>query len=206
MICPKNIRFCLFILLAGCAAGPKYISKDFQPPKTVAVLPFANETNDVEGPEIVRKHLLNLLPQRGYVPLDEETLDKTLREEFGITDGGQLGSVAAQKLGAALQADGLLYGNLLAFSDLPLGYVRKRTVKADLKLYDSKTGALLWEDQKSWTTPEFHLNSEEAKRAAVLQAADRQLRRMTGRFLEEESILMLKRSLETLPLRSAIVK
>ena len=192
-----------FFSLAGCAAGPKYISKDFQPPAKVAILPFGNETNDVSGPEIVRKLLADLIPKRGYEPLDSETVDKVLREKFGITDGGQLGSATPRKLAEALKVDGLLYGNLLTFTDLPLGYVRKRTVSANLKLYDGKSGELIWEDQRSWTTPEVHFTSEDAKRAAALQAADRQIRRMAGTFLREETLIMLGRALQNLPLRAS---
>ena len=188
-------------LLAGCSAGPKFLIKDFQPPRAIAVLPFANETNDVEGPESVRKLLIELLPRRGYAPMNEETVDRTLREKLGITEGGQLGSVTAQEIGQELGCDGLMYGNLLTFMDLPLGYVRKRTVKADLKLVDSRTGNVLWEDEKSWTTPEFHFNSQEAKRAASWQVADRQMRKIAGTLLREESILMLERALKNLPLK-----
>lgn len=189
----------LFALLAGCSLGPSYIIKDFTPPQTLAVLPFTNETNDIEAPGIVRKILMEILPRHGYAPLDAEQVDKILKEKFGITDGGQLGSVSPQDLGKALAADGILYGNVLSFQDLPLGYVRKKTVKIYLKILDPKTGALLWEDQKGWTTPEIHLNPDEARRAAVRQVVDRQMRRIDGTFLREEAVIALEMALKSLP-------
>jgi len=190
----------IFPNLSGCSLGPKYVKEDFQPPSQVAVLPFSNETNDVEGPEIVRKILIELLPARGYSPIDKEKVDQILLEDLGISEGGQLTALSPEELGKALKVDGLFYGNLITFVDLPLGFTRRRTVKANLKLYDANTGELLWEDVKKWTTPEFHLSVKEAKKAAIKQVAERQIQKMRGTFLRQESILMLKRALENLPL------
>ena len=186
-------------VLAGCSAGPSYIVKDFIPPRTLAVLPFTNETNDIEAPGLVRKVLMEVLPQHGYAPLDMDKVDSVLKERFGITDGGQLGSASPENLGKALAADGLLYGNVLSFQDLPLGYVRKKTVKIYLKILDPKTGTLLWADQKGWTNPEFHINPDEARRAVATQVFDRQKRRINGTFLREESIVVLEMALKSLP-------
>ncbi|OGR88609.1 MAG: hypothetical protein A3A86_01405 [Elusimicrobia bacterium RIFCSPLOWO2_01_FULL_60_11] len=189
----------LAVLLAGCAAGPGYIIKDFTPPRALAVLPFTNETNDIEAPGWVRKALIEVLPRHGYAPLDSSLVDEVLKERFGITDGGQLGSATPQNLGKALAADGLLYGNVLSFQDLPLGFYRKKTVKINLKILDSKTGELLWEAEKGWTTPEVNLNADEARKAAVRQVADRQKRRLDGTFLKEEAVLALEMALKSLP-------
>lgn len=189
------------LLFSGCALNPSYLAPNFHTPERIAVLPFANETNDVEGPEIVRKALLDILPSRGYGVVPPEEVDTVLREKFGVTDGGQLVSVAPQRIARALGADGLIFGNLLAFQDLPLGYARKRTVKANLRLLDGGTGELLWEEQKSWTTPELFLNTKDVRNAAAAQVADRQFRRMTGTFLKEETHFVLGLALQTLPAR-----
>lgn len=202
---PKTFSFFLlglsfFLLGTGCSLGPKFIVQDYHPPAKTAVLPFANETNDVTGPESLRNLLIEMLPSRGYVPLAKDAVDQTLLEKFGITDGGQLGSVSPQELGKNLQVDALFYGTLIQFVDFPFGFGRKRTVKANLKLVETKTGKLLWEDEKSWTNPELHLSVEEAKRAAVRQVAERQIGKMTGTFLQQESMMMLSRALRNLPL------
>ncbi len=195
----RRLAFFFTLILSGCASGPKFISQDFHPPKSVAVLLFANETNDVEAPELVRKILNEILPRHGYSPVDGKEVADILKTKFGITDGGQLGSVTAEELGKAMNADGLFFGNVLSFQDLPLGYIRKRTVKVNLKLYDALTGKVMWEDEKGWTTPEIHINAEEARRAAAWQVIDRQRRRIDGTFLREETILALEHALRTLP-------
>lgn len=188
------------VIFAGCAAGPRYMASDFQAPLRVAVLPFTNITNDVTAPETLRKSLIQMLPSRGYHPMDAVTVDEVLLKKFGITEGGQLGVATPAQLGAALNVDALFYGEVLSFIDLPLGYVRKRTVKANLKLMDVKTEKLMWEDQRGWTTPELHIDKEAAKAAAIRQVAERQLEKMTGTFLLRESQIVLDRMLMNLPM------
>lgn len=187
------------LALCGCSAGPKYLVKDYSPPASVAVLPFTNDTNDVSAPETVRKVWTERLPARGYRPAAPEETDRVLSEKFGITEGGQLNSQTPQKLGEALGVESLFYGNVVSFVDFPFGFGRKRTVRAGVKLVDARTGDLLWEDEKSWTTPELHLDAEAAKRAAVRQVAERQLEKMTGRFLRFETEQVVERMLRNLP-------
>lgn len=187
------------LLLAGCSAGPKYLASDYKAPARYAVLPFTNLSNDVGAPEAVRKILYQGLAARGYMAPDMAVIDDILKKKFGITDGGQLGSASPKNLGDALSADGLFYGEVISFMDLPLGYVRKRTVKVNLKLIDAASEQLLWEDQRSWTTPEIHINADEAKAAAARQVAERQLEKMTGQFLLKETQIVIDRLLGTLP-------
>jgi hypothetical protein len=193
-----GLLFCFLLAFCGCATGPKVLVKDFHAPSKVAVLLFNNETNDVDAPETVRKALIGMLPSNGYSPISKEEVDRILQEEFGITDGGQLPSVTSQELGEKLGVKGLFYGNVVTFQDLVLGFARKRTVKADLKLIDAKSGDLLWEDEKSWTTPEFH-GPKEVKEATIRMIAERQLEKMTGTFLKKETELAINLMLKNLP-------
>lgn len=204
---PKSLNRASRRILLGCAlflgacapAGPKFLIQDFHAPPRVAVLPFANETNDIDAPELVRKNFQEMLPVRGYLPIDPKRVDEILQKKFGITEGGQLNSVTPAELGKALEVEGLFYGNVITFQDLPLGFARKRTVKAAMRLVDCKSGQLMWEDQRSWTTPEIYLDQEKAKAAAVRQVAERQIEKMTGTFLKPETRLVIQRMLDHLP-------
>ncbi len=189
----------LLVLLGGCSAKPIYLASEYKAPARYAVLPFTNLTNDVTAPDTVRKALYQSIAARGYQAPAMEAIDEILKKKFGITDGGQLGSVSPVNLGKALTADGLFYGEVVSFVDLPLGYVRKRTVKVHLKLVDAVTEQPLWEDQRSWTTPELHINGDEAKAAAARQVAERQIEKMSGHFLERETQIVIERLLSTLP-------
>lgn len=163
------------------------------------MLPFRNETNDVDGPKTVRKVLVTQLPMHGYQCLDLEEVDTILKDKFGITEGGQLGSVSPVELGRALNVDGLFYGNVLTFVDFPFGFGRRRTVKANFKLVETLSGERIWEDERSWTTPEIHLSGAEAKEAVKRQILERQLEKMQGLFLLDESRIVVQRALNHLP-------
>lgn len=187
------------LALSACAVGPKYLAQDFIPPARAAVLPFTNETNDVEAPDLVRKAFEELVSRRGYAIADPATVNAVLRDQFDITQGGQLNSAEIQKLGQALSVDALFYGNVISFVDLPLGLGRKRTVKAEFRLVDAKTEQLLWEDSRGWTTPDFYRTAEEARIGTLEAVVDRQKRRMNGTFLREETLAAVRMALETLP-------
>src|SRR5512139_2594399 len=83
------------VLLSACATFPKY-----EVPKkeyTVAVLPLYNETNDLDGPIMLRQMFdQKLRPYYRTAPL--ETVDEILRDQAGISLGGQLGMIKPQKL------------------------------------------------------------------------------------------------------------
>ena len=69
------------------------------PLKRVAILPLKNDTNDVDGPEVMRKKMVQALERRSYVVKDLKETDQILRDRMGITLGGQLDLTTAQKLG-----------------------------------------------------------------------------------------------------------
>ena len=82
---------------------------------------------------------------------------------------------------------------------LPLGFTRKRAVKAEFWLVKPSDGEELWRDRKMWAKPELHLDPKEARNAAILQAAERQIEKMTGTFLREESRIVAGLAVRNLP-------
>jgi hypothetical protein len=116
------------------------------PAQLTAVLLFANETNTVDAPEILRNFMANELTHRGFKlqPLDETA--SLLRDQLQISDGGQLPAVDPKQVGEALGGVGtLFYGDVLEWKKLTTGVYNTASVKATFKLVESKTGAVLWE-------------------------------------------------------------
>lgn len=112
-------------------------------PRTIAILPFANETTNLDGPVIVRKKLYERINHITYyraIPLNE--VDTKLHG-IGITDGGQLRAVTPQQLGKALGAEVLYYGNLQVFT--PTRITLGDVVRLNVKMVDPDTGNLIWE-------------------------------------------------------------
>lgn len=129
------------ILLPACATLPKYDvpKKEY----TVAVLPMYNATDDIDGPVMLRRSLdQKLMPYYRTVPLD--AVDEILRNQAGITLGGQLSMIKPEKLAELLGVDGVVYGYLLNFEDVKTVFYNVRKVRAAFKLVDAKTGKTVW--------------------------------------------------------------
>jgi hypothetical protein len=99
-------------------------------PEKIAILPTINQTTDVTG-GIVFRNLFYLGLQEEYsayfIPI--QIVDTLLNEE-GITEGGQLAAIENQELFQILDADGLLFIELLACDYQTLGISETRRVKA----------------------------------------------------------------------------
>ena len=186
----------LFFL--GCAVKPKFIVNNYTPPVTVAVLPFNNLTNDLDGPVYVRKIFSERLKYKGYIvkPLDET--DDILRG-IGITDGGQLSAFKPEKIGEALNVDGLFYCDLLEFSYITVGFYNKRAVSASFKLLDAKNGNLLWHDEKKVSRTDVALSSQEALKAFKDHIIEKTVEKTLKIPLREEVKELVNRVLLTLP-------
>ena len=141
------IRLVLLLCVAfaaSCAPVIKTRPNPANPVRTIAVLPMYNATNDVDGPQMIRRMTFESLSGLHYdvMPLDE--LDARLRDSFGVTLGSQLDLLDPVALGEGLSVDALLYGYLLDFDTVTTGLYNVKKVRAGFKLIDAKTGRLIW--------------------------------------------------------------
>jgi hypothetical protein len=186
------------LVIAGCALKPKYLVEQYNPPAQVAVLPLDNQTNDLDGPEMVRQLMQQYLPQRGYDTIPLEEIDEKLRS-IGITDGGQLGAVKFDAVGTALGVDGLIYGQLIDFDEINIGVYSQKKVQAQFTLISAETGEKLWEDVRAVTTRDFALNADDAKRAFARSIAEKAVTKMLKIHLKAEAEECVIRILSTIP-------
>lgn len=126
--------------LSSCTTLPE---RRVKPNYTVAVLPIYNDTNDIDGPVLVRK-VFNEKIQRYYKTIPLKDVDRLLRDQMGITLGGQLEMTTPQKLGEVLDVDGVIYGYLLNFDDIKTVVLNVRRVRAGFKMVDVKSGRIIW--------------------------------------------------------------
>ena len=147
-----NMRFRWLILLAaatslmgGCVMPRMPLPTDpSNPLKRVAVLPMKNDTDDVDGPNVVREKMAEALRNRSYVVMDIKESDQILRDQMGINLGGQLELTTPQKLGATLGVEGVLYGTLLDFDETTTGVYNARKVRGLFSLMNTATGQPIW--------------------------------------------------------------
>ena len=190
----------MILCAAGCEYRPKYITKPYSAARLIAVLPLANYTNDMAGPDLVRRFVFRHLRRRGYSVIPLDIVDTRLRE-VGITDGGALGAITAQELGAHLNCDGLMYGELLQFSYVTLGFYNKRAVELRLAIVDSRTGERIWEDDKKEVKLRIETKWKDATRAFTQELGGKAVESLFRSPLAEESETVVIRIMRTLPLR-----
>jgi hypothetical protein len=145
-------RFRWFILIAavssvmgGCVIPhPPLPTDPSNPLKRVAVLPMKNDTDDVDGPNVVREKMAEALRNRSYVVMDIKESDQILRDRMGINLGGQLELTTPQKLGETLGVEGVLYGTLMDFDETTLGVYNVKKVRGMFNLVNTATGQPIW--------------------------------------------------------------
>jgi len=139
--------FLLTVLLAGCAGMPMGPTADpTNPIKRLAMLPIQNDTTDVEAPAFVREKLAAALQKRFYTVQPLEETDRILRDQLGITLGGQLGMATVDQLREALQVEGLLYGTLMDFGETTTGLVNVRKVRGKFRIVETGNESVFWEN------------------------------------------------------------
>lgn len=135
------------VVLTGC---PYFKAKptvnSMNPMKRVAILPLQNDTTDVEAPEVVRRKMVEVFRERLYNVMPEKEVDRLLRDKLGVTLGGQLKSVEAEKVGTVLGVDGVLYGTLMDFSQTTVGVYSVNKVRARFQLLKTDDGEIFWEN------------------------------------------------------------
>ena len=139
--------FLVLVFLAGCGGMPIGPQPDSTNPiKRLAMLPFINDTTDVEAPNFVREKLASAIQKRFYNVQPLEETDRILRDQLGITLGGQLGLATTDQLREALQVEGLLYGTLMNFEETTTGLVNERRVRGKFHIIDTNTLSVFWEN------------------------------------------------------------
>lgn len=159
---------------------------------TLAILPLENETNDLDAPIKLRKHLAEQAQKLGMklVPLD--AIDEALKKA-GFTDAGQFRSTTVQKLGKNVGADYLLTGSVEEFRALPT-----KEVKATLKLLYAPDGQTAYEKTLRVAEEDKNiLNSLLEK--ALAKAADMVAEKAMGKTLDEESGMLARRFIQAWP-------
>lgn len=189
----------LLLAVAGCALKPKFLAPGYVPPQKVAVLPMSNQSNDMKGPDYVRKEFVRMIEKKGYTVVPAAETDELLRTKLGITEGGQLNSTTPQKVGAALNADAVVYGDLLEFKFMNIGFYQNKLVEANFRMLDSKTGQPLWEDQRKASRKQIQTSLKGAGQALGAGLAEKAIGNIFSVPLYEQVQAVVRMISSTLP-------
>ena len=139
------VMFNAFVMSA-CTTVPTMKQNPANPIRTIAVLPLVNNTNDVDGPFVVRTLLAARLGGYFYSVKPQEETDLILKDQMGVTLGSQLDMATSQQLCEKLNADALLFGSLEDFSQKITGIYNNKRVRLRVKLDNCKTGTTVWKN------------------------------------------------------------
>ncbi len=115
-------------------------------PRSVAVLPFVNQSKSQKGSEAVRRGFYNHFSSVPYKDVELYRVDRLLRKA-GLTDPETIGKTSPQELGKILDVDAVILGDISNFDKLFAVVYSQVSVGAKISMYDTKTGHFLWSGQ-----------------------------------------------------------
>lgn len=136
----------LLFLMSACTTLPTVKSDASNPIKTIAILPLQNNTNDLDGPVVVRTLLAARLDGHFYQVKPLQEVDTLLRDQMGVTLGSQLDMVTTAQLCEKINADAIILGSLDDFNHKITGIYNNKRVRLRLKLDSCKTGTTVWKN------------------------------------------------------------
>ncbi len=131
--------------LSACLTLPPVLPNPGNPISNVAVLPVVNNTNDVDGPALVREWIVTELENHFYEVESVKRVDRILKDRMGLTLGSQLDMAEPKQICETLKVTGLLYGSLEEFTYKITGVYNVKRVRVRMKLADCQ-GRTVWKN------------------------------------------------------------
>lgn len=139
-----TIALAITLTLAACAAHRRFVpfGPGITPPRTIAVLPFDNQTNSVPGAIYLRDTMQERLREAGYESQPLDDVDRALADQLGVSLGGQITEDLIPRVGTTLGVDAVLTGTVQKFGTVLALYSE---VEATFVMYESASGRKIWE-------------------------------------------------------------
>ncbi|MDQ1278328.1 MAG: hypothetical protein QG555_1370 [Thermodesulfobacteriota bacterium] len=151
----------VLLLLSGCTVATKstvitppirdlfdgkykvYPAMGKAKPRTVAVLPFTDLSRSQQGTQAVRRGFYNHFSSTTFRDMELWRVDDLLKKA-GLTDAAMINRTPAKDLGKILGTDAIVYGEISNFDKIFAVVYSQVSVGAKLRMYDARTGELLW--------------------------------------------------------------
>src|SRR3990167_6231741 len=126
LTCMRKMHRCsvwitVVFLLSACAASQRgekkseIIVSSKELPRTVAVLPFGNDTDEVGISGQVRKSFSNHFSSKPYQKIEPYIVDEKIAQ-MEKSAGATIFDIPPKEVAKAIDADGLIYGKVTGFS------------------------------------------------------------------------------------------
>ncbi|NLI09195.1 MAG: DUF799 family lipoprotein [Elusimicrobia bacterium] len=197
----------LAFFLISCASAqkrPYFINEKFSSvaETSVAVLPFDNESVDIDSEKYMRDEVIKKLVSFGYSPLTSSYVDEKLKE-IGISDGGQLKAYKTSDLASKLSCRILIYGTIENYIFQNLGFIVRKKAELYLRAEDGYDGAVLYEGFGAGDDSKIYTSKKEAETAFVLNTGVKLVSNISNKnFLMGEAVKKsVEKALEKFPRR-----
>ncbi|MGD9052747.1 MAG: DUF799 family lipoprotein [Desulfobacterales bacterium] len=148
------IVVCLSIL-SGCGTHLGLVKDDDDqarriivrnPPKSIAILPFGNQTQSEDIDEFVRTTLYSHLSAQPYKDIELHEVDRKLKR-YNLTHYATLSQKSARQLGRILGCDAVVVGKVTEYQRLYAGLYSQMAVGASIAVWDTRSGKRIWSDE-----------------------------------------------------------
>ena len=116
------------------------------PPKSIAILPFGNQTESEDIHEFVRTTFYSHLCAQPYRDIELHEVDRKLRHH-NLTHSDNLSQETARRLGRILGCDAVVVGKVTEYQRLYAGLYSQMAVGASIAIWDTRSGKRIWSDE-----------------------------------------------------------
>ena len=116
------------------------------PPKSIAILPFGNQTESEDIDEFVRTTFYSHLCAQPYKDIELHEVDRKLKRH-NLIKPDQLTQKSARRLGRILGCDAVVVGQVTEYKQLYAGIYSQMAVGAAITVWDTRSGKRIWSDQ-----------------------------------------------------------
>ncbi len=136
----------IFLFIASCATAPES-KKDTgaakistqELPKTVAILPFENKTQQVGISNVVRKAFYNHFSSKSYSDIELNVIDEKI-VQLEKSTGKSILDIPPKEICEAIGCDGLIYGKITDYTKVYAGVYSQLGIEAEVWMVNTKTG------------------------------------------------------------------
>ena len=139
-------------MLSGCAAGGQQLRQDTPEslkkvgyPKSLAILPFANKTDQPGIEDFVRATFYSHMSPYPYRDIELQVIDRVLHRHK-LYDSDKLRKTKIKKLGRLLKCEAVVFGEVTEYKRLYAGIYSQMAVGASVEMWDTRTGRKIWSE------------------------------------------------------------
>jgi hypothetical protein len=137
-------------MLSGCASGGRQLRqetpealKNVGYPRSIAVLPFSNKTDQPGIEDFVRATFYSHMSPYPYRDVELQVVDRLLRRNH-LRDIARLRKIEVKRLGRLLKCEAVVFGEVTEYKRLYAGIYSQMAVGAAVEMWDARTGRKIW--------------------------------------------------------------